>query len=82
MEKEQQSPVTNLPEGTKMVKVRIPKMPGSKRSHIYVAVNDYKYMIKFGEWVEVPDFIAEVLEQRQERMEFADAYTSALEEQS
>lgn len=81
MAKKEQTTSLPLPEGTQMVKVRVPRVPGHKRPCIYVSVNDYTYAIKFNEWVEVPDFIAKVLEERQERMEYADAYTAALEQQ-
>ena len=78
MAKEQQTTSSfPLPEGTKMVKVRVTKTDkNDKRPHIYASVNAYSYMIKFGEWVEVPDFIAEVLEQREERTEYAENYAS------
>ena len=82
MAKEKQTTSTYVfPEGTKMVRVKVPRDPRSKRPHLFVQVNDYKYLIKFGEYVEVPDFIAEALEQREERMEIADAYITALEQQ-
>lgn len=77
MAKAKKEKTTALPEGTKMVRVKIQKDRLDKRTHVFASVNDYTYMIKIGEWVEVPDFIAEVLEQRDERMECADSYTAS-----
>lgn len=66
-----------LPAGCKMVSVRINKDRNDKRTHQFVSVNNRNYMVKIGEWVEVPDFVAAVLSRREERMEAADAYIAA-----
>ena len=57
----------------KMVKIKLPKTRNEK-DDVYVAVNGRSYLIKRGEYVEVPASVAEVLENREkmlnEAMEF------------
>ena len=57
----------------KMVKVKIPRV-NKKQQPQFVSVNNYTGMIKPGEEVEVPDFVAEVLKHREEMMEIAAAF--------
>ena len=57
----------------KMVKIKLPKTRNEK-DDVYVGVNGQSYLIKRGEYVEVPASVAEVLENREkmlsEAMEF------------
>ena len=57
----------------KMVKVKIPRI-NKKQQPQFVSVNNYTCLIKPGEEVEVPDFVAEVLKHREEMMEIAAAF--------
>lgn len=57
----------------KMVKVKIPRV-NKKQQPQFISVNNYTCMIKPGEEVEVPDFVAEVLQHREEMMEIAAAF--------
>ena len=52
----------------KMVKIRIPRTKKNE-ADVFVSVNDYTCIIKRGVEVEVPDFIAEVLQHREEMLE-------------
>lgn len=60
----------------KMVKVRLPRM-NKKQQPQFVSVNNYTCLIKPGEEVEVPDFVAEVLRHREEMLEVAAAFEAA-----
>ena len=51
----------------KMVKVKIPRT-SKKQQAQFVSVNNYTCMIKPGVEVEVPDFVYEVLEHREEML--------------
>lgn len=51
------------PTGPKMVKIRLFKDNDKYKDDVFVAVNGMSYQIKRGEDVEVPDYVAEVLEQ-------------------
>ena len=57
----------------KMVKIKLP-LTRAEKNDVYVAVNGKSYLIKRGEFVEVPACVAEVLENREkmlnEAMEF------------
>ena len=56
-----QAPEAAAP-GKKMVKVKLFKDNHDYREDVYVAVNGERYLIQRGVEVEVPDYIAEVLE--------------------
>lgn len=51
----------------KMVKVKLP-LTRNEKEDVYVAVNGKSYLIKRGETVEVPDFVAEVLQHKEEML--------------
>lgn len=57
----------------KMVQVKIP-LTRTEKNDVYVAVNGKGYLIKRGEYVEVPACVAEVLQHKEEMLETAMAY--------
>jgi hypothetical protein len=57
----------------KKVKIRLP-ITRSEKEDVYVAVNGKSYLIKRGEEVEVPDFVAEVLQHSEEMEAMAMAF--------
>lgn len=61
---------------TKMVKIKIPKTRDNA-GDVYVAVNGRSFLIKRGEYVEVPEFVAEVLQHQEEMLAEAMAYEEA-----
>lgn len=66
---------TTVNKAPKMVKVKIP-LTRAEKNDVYVAVNGRSYLIKRGEYVEVPDFVAEVIQHREEMLELSMAYES------
>lgn len=50
------------------VKVRLPKIKADQED-VFVSVNDYTCIVKRGVEVEVPAFVAEVLQHREEMLE-------------
>lgn len=54
----------------KTVKIKLP-LTRSEKDDVYVAVNGKSYLIKRGETVEVPDFVAEVLQHKEEMLAMA-----------
>ena len=68
----------------KMTKVKLFKDYGEYKDDVFVAVNGESYLIQRGVEVEVPDYIAEVLEhsaQRDEKTQQLMAQTQALYQQ-
>lgn len=57
----------------KKVKIRIP-LSRTEKDDVYVAVNGRSYLIKRGEEVEVPDFVAEVLKHSEDMQTRAMAF--------
>jgi hypothetical protein len=64
---------TNAP---KMVTVRIPRI-SKDQEDVFVSVNMNTYIIKRGVAVEVPDFVAEVLQHQEEMLQVAYDFESA-----
>lgn len=51
----------------KMVKIKLP-LTRNEKNDVYVAVNGKSYLIKRGEFVEVPASVAEVLENKEKML--------------
>ena len=58
---------------TKMVKIKLP-LTRSEKDDKWCAVNGKTYLIKRGEEVEVPDYVAEVLRNEEEMLSICMAY--------
>lgn len=58
---------------TKMVKIKIP-LTRSEKEDKWCAVNGKTYLIKRGEEVEVPEYVAEVLRHEEEMLSIGMAY--------
>jgi hypothetical protein len=58
---------------TKMVKIKLP-LTKTERDGKYCAVNGRSYLIKRGETVEVPDYVAEVLQHEEEMLSIGMAF--------
>ena len=58
---------------TKKVKIKLP-LTRTEKDDVYVAVNGKSYLIKRGETVEVPDYVAEVLQHKEEMLAVAMEY--------
>ena len=54
-------------ETTKKVKIKLP-LTRNEKEDVYVCVNGKSFQIKRGETVEVPDYVAEVLQHREEML--------------
>lgn len=65
------------------VKIRLPYLPGgSGENEVFVGVNGYRYQIQRGIEVEVPRFVAEVLENSEKQKMQADMTMRALQEKA
>ena len=51
----------------KKVKIKLP-LTRNEKDDVYVCVNGESFLIKRGENVEVPDYVAEVLQHREEML--------------
>lgn len=58
---------TKKANAPKMVKIRLP-LTKHEKDDVYVAVNGRPFQIKRGETVEVPDYVAEVLQHKEEML--------------
>ena len=59
---------TTTEKTTKMVKIRIPRTRKDQED-VFVSVNNYTCVVKRGVEVEVPDYVAEVLQHQEEMLE-------------
>lgn len=59
---------TNTETKRKMVKIRIPRTRADEED-VFVSVNMETFLIKRGVEVEVPDYVAEVLQHQEEMLE-------------
>lgn len=58
----------------KMVKYKLPVIRGQKDQDQFVSVNGETYIIQRGKEVEIPDYIAEVLDHSEQAADEAESY--------
>ena len=68
MANETKKTVETTTETKKMVKIRIPRTKADQED-VFVSVNMETFLIKRGVEVEVPDYVAEVLQHQEEMLE-------------
>ena len=66
---------------TNKVKIRLP-LTRTEKDDVYVAVNGHSFLIKRGEEVEVPDYIAAALHDSETALEEAFAYEAQVADNS
>ena len=54
-------------KAAKKVKIKLP-LTRTEKDDVYVCVNGESFLIKRGETVEVPDYVAEVLQHKEEQL--------------
>lgn len=67
-EMENKNETALAPDGPKMVRIRLQKTKEQKED-VFVMVNFRSYQIQRGVEVEVPDFVAEVLQHQEEMLQ-------------
>lgn len=63
----------------KKIKIKLP-LTRTEKDDVYVAVNGKSFLIKRGEYVEVPDYVAEVLQHQEEMLSSAMEYEEKAKE--
>lgn len=64
----------------KMVKIKIPRTPGKKdEEDVFVSINERTWLIKRGEYVEVPECVKEVLDLQERSLDEAIAFESKVQ---
>lgn len=70
---------TTTSNDVRKVKIKLPRAKGyNAEQQIVVSVNFVNYIIKLGEWVEVPYFVASAIEDAQKAEEEADIYAESI----
>ena len=72
---------TTETKAPKKVKIKLP-LTRTEKDDKYVAVNGKTYLIKRGETVEVPDYVAEVLQHEEEMLAVGMAFEAQASEKS
>ena len=57
-----------------LVRIRLPRPVKDEENFVIVSVNDRSWKIKKGEWVEVPKYVAEVIENSERMRDINEAY--------
>jgi hypothetical protein len=66
----------------KMVKIKIARTPGKKdEEDVFVSVNERTWLIKRGEYVEVPECVKEVIDLQERMLDEASDFESQVQTQ-
>ena len=61
-----------------MVRIRLPRPVKDEENFQIVTINDRSWKIKKGEWVDVPKYVAEVIENSERMREINEAYIESV----
>ena len=61
-----------------MVRIRLPRPLKDEENFQIVTINDRSWKIKKGEWVDVPKYVAEVIENSERMREINEAYIESV----
>lgn len=61
-----------------MVRIRLPRPLKDEENFQIVTINDRSWKIKKGEWVEVPKYVAEVIENSERMRDINEAYIESV----
>ena len=61
-----------------LVRIRLPRPIKDEENFVIVSVNDRSWKIKKGEWVEVPKYVAEVIENSERMRDINEAYIESV----
>lgn len=61
-----------------LVRIRLPRPVKDEENFQIVTINDRSWKIKKGEWVEVPKYVAEVIENSERMREINEAYIESV----
>lgn len=65
-------------EKEEMVRIRLPRPVKDEENFQIVTINDRSWKIKKGEWVDVPKYVAEVIENSERMREINEAYIESV----
>ena len=66
-------------ESPKMVAIKLPRDPDPRHSQQeFYSLNFKNYIIKRGEYVEVPEELAKMIEEQEEALEYANKYSDSV----
>ena len=61
-----------------LVRIRLPRPIKDEENFVIVSVNDRSWKIKKGEWVDVPKYVAEVIDNSERMRDINEAYIESV----